>query len=379
MKKGTDMKLWVFRILLLLWVASLSCVCAEAEELEDNISLQEVQQVFDGLQGEGQEFSIESYVSSVMAGEQKLSLKNLADQAAEQILRQIQNQKNTFLRILALGLLAGIFANFSGVLGENSLGETGFYVTYLLLFATMTTGFYTVYQVALETLERVLDFMKALVPSFSLALCVGGGSGTSMAYYETMLIAISMMESLMTYVLLPGVQIYFFLSMLNLLSDNQFLRLTQLIRNFLRWCVKIFFGILIGYQGIQGLLLPVLDRLKSNTVWQTAKGLPGVGNTVGSLADTVVGSSILLKSAVGIGGMVCILILCGYPLLKLLVFMGMYQIGSAVVQPVSDRRIVAAMQSAAESGRLLLGYVFAGSMLFILSIIIVLLCTNCLG
>ena len=352
---------------------------AKETEWEDSISLGEVQQVFDGLQGTDSDFSIEKYVAAVMAGEQKFSIKSLADQAAEQILQQIENQKSTFFRILALGLLAGVFANFSGVLGEQSLGETGFYVTYLLLFATMAGGFYTVYQLAKETMDGVLAFMKTLVPSFSLALCIGSGSGTSLAYYETMLIAISIMESLMTYILLPGVQIYFFLSMLNLLSDNRFHRLTQLIRSFLQWCVKILFGILIGYQGIQGLLLPVLDRLKNNTVWQTAKGLPGVGNTVGSLADTVVGSSILLKSAVGIGGMVCILILCGYPLLKLLVFMGMYQIGSAVVQPVSDRRIVAAMQSAAESGRLLLGYVFAGSMLFILSIIIVLLCTNCLG
>ncbi len=353
---------------------------ARAEEAwEDSISLDEVQDTFDRLRGDGSEFSIQDYVSSVMAGEESFSMKEMSGQVARQVIGQMTEQKDTFIKILALGVLAGIFVNFSGTIGDHSLGETGFYITYLLLFATVTAGFFTAYQVARETMDNLLSFMKALVPSFSLALCVGTGSGTSLAYYETMLIIMGFMESLMTYFLLPGVQVYFFLSMLDMLSDNHFSKLRELVRTFLRWCIKILFGIMIGYQGIQGMLLPVLDRLKYNTAWQTAKGMPGVGNAVGSMADTVVGSSLLLKSAVGVGGMVCILILCCYPLIKLVVFMGMYQIGSAVLQPVSDRRMVAAMQSAAESGKLLLGYVFSGSMLFLFSILIVLLCTNCLS
>jgi stage III sporulation protein AE len=104
-----------------------------------------------------------------------------------------------------------------------------------------------------------------------------------------------------------------------------------------------------------------------------------VGNTFGSLADTVVGSGILIKSAVGVGGVICIGILCFYPLLKIIVFTIMYRVGSAVLQPVSDRRMVAAMQAAGESGKLLLGFVFAGTLLFVFSIIIVLFCSNCFG
>ena len=63
---------------------------------------------------------------------------------------------------------------------------------------------------------------------------------------------------------------------------------------------------------------------------------------------------------------------------KLLIFTVMYKIGGAVVQPVSDRRVAAALHAAAESGKILAGYVFAGALMFLLSIIIILICTNML-
>ncbi len=44
--------------------------------------------------------------------------------------------------------------------------------------------------------------------------------------------------------------------------------------------------------------------------------MPGVGNTAGSVMDTVYGSGLLIKSAVGVGGVIAIVILCLYPMMK---------------------------------------------------------------
>lgn len=343
---------------------------------QDSIPLDEVESAFRSMQGEESSFSIKEYVEDIMAGRASFSLAEIWNKGITHIADQFNNQRRVLFQILALGIIAGIFINFSGTIGDRNLGEMGFYVTYLLLFATMTTGFYMVYHVASETIGNLLDFMRALVPAFSLSLLMGTGGGTSAAYYESMLIAISLLEALMVNILLPGVQIYFFLSMMNQLAENHFSRLTELVRSFLRWSQKILFGVLVGYQGIQGILLPVIDRVKNNTVLQTAKGLPGVGNTVRSVADTVVGSGMLIKSAIGVGGLICILVLCFYPLVKILIFTLLYRIGGAVVQPVSDRRVAAALHAAAESGRILAGYVFAAALMFLISIIIVLVCTN---
>lgn len=344
----------------------------------DNFRLDEVQDVFDELveQEDGNRFSIRDYVSDILSGEASFSFREFGRNALLQLEAQFGGQKQTFLKILALGILSGIFLNFAGTIGDRDLSETGFYVTFLLLFVTMSAGFAAVSEIAEEAMENLLSFMKVLIPSFSLTLCMGAGTGTSVAYYETMLIAISLLEMCTLYIFFPGVQIYFMLNTINQLADNHFSKMAGLVRSFLRFGIRFLFGVLIGYQGIQGMLLPVMDKVKNNTLLRTAKGLPGVGSSIGSVADTVFGSGMLIKSAVGVGGVLCILVLCFYPLLKLFVFQLMYRAGSALVQPVSDKRVAAALQTAAESSMLLMQFVFAGALMFLLSITIVVVSTN---
>lgn len=342
---------------------------------QSELDLQDTDKVLEKNAGDST-FSLTGYVSDVMKGNVEFSFFHIVDGLVRFVEDGLQQQRKTLFRILALGIFAGIFVRFAGTFGDRELGETGFYVVFLLLTGIVSSGFYVVYEVAREALTHLVDFMKALVPSFSLALCYGGGTQTSLLFYETMLIAMGLLEMFMTGFLLPGVQIYFFMNVVNQLAENRFSKMVELIRSVLRWSIKILFAVLLGYQGIQGMLLPVMDKVKNNALWQSAKGLPGVGNTVGSVMDTLLGSGVLIKSAVGIGGIIGILLLCVYPLLKLLVFTLVYRIGGAIVQPVSDMRIVAILQSAAASGKILLGYVMAGTLMFVLSITIVLVCTN---
>ncbi len=347
-----------------------------SEDWRDAISLEEVERVFDQMQGKESDFSPSRYVEEVMEGRVDFSLPGLWKLIIGKLENQLADQKKSIFQILALGIIAGIFMNFAGTVGNKDLSETGFFITFLLLFATLSAGFYTAFEVAGQALEALLTFMKALIPAFSLTLCFGGATTTSLAYYETMLITLSLIEMLMVHVFLPGVQVYFLISMINQLANNRFSRMAELVRSFLRFSLKVLFGVLIGYQGIQGMLIPVMDKVKNNSMLQAAKGLPGVGNTLGSLADTVFGSGMLIKSAIGVGGLICILLLCFLPLVKIFVYTALYRLGSALLQPVSEKRVVSAVYAAAESGKLLMGYLFAGALMFLLSIIIILVCTN---
>ena len=375
------MKGMIMIAVLFLAMSPLSPPAAQAAETTPRIDFQrdlDLQQTDEIFQRSGDEtgFSLTDYVSEVMRGNVDFSLSSIGEGVLDSFGKQFGEHRKTILRILLLGVFAGIFVRFAGTIGDKELGETGFYVVFLLLTGLVSSGFYAAYEVANEALTYLVDFMKALIPSFSLALIYGGGTQTSLLFYETMLVAMGLLEMLMGGFLLPGVQIYFFMNVVNQLSEHRFSRMVDLVGSILRWSVRILFAVLIGYQGIQGMLVPVMDKVKNNTLWQSAKGLPGVGNTVGSVLETIFGSGVLIKSAVGVGGVIGILVICIYPLLKLLVFTLIYKVSGALIQPVSDGRIVAILQSAAASGKILLGYVLAGALMFTLSIAIVLVCTN---
>ena len=76
----------------------------------------------------------------------------------------------------------------------------------------------------------------------------------------------------------------------------------------------------LGYQGLQGLILPVMDQVKNNGILTAAKSVPGVGNLVGGAAQTLVGSTMLIKSAIGVGGVIGFVCVVFYPLLKMGIF-----------------------------------------------------------
>lgn len=135
---------------------------------------------------------------------------------------------------------------------------------------------------------------------------------------------------------------------------------------------------MLGYQGLQGLILPVMDQVKNNGILTAAKSVPGVGNLVGGAAQTLVGSTMLIKSAIGVGGVIGFVCVVFYPLLKMGIFTCFYKVAQALVQPVSSGGFCVAVAAAGECGKLLFQCLFYSTILFSLAILILLLATNLL-
>ena len=83
---------------------------------------------------------------------------------------------------------------------------------------------------------------------------------SSLAFYEAMLLAMGLLSMAMKYFLMPGVEIYFFLSVINQMAGHRFSKMVDLIGSILRMSIRILFAAMIGYQGIQGLLVPVRGK-----------------------------------------------------------------------------------------------------------------------
>lgn len=352
-------------------------VPVRAETLTNDIEIQKIQEAFEDATGGEVTFSLSEYLDKVQAGEESFSFRTLFQEVIHLFQEQWEAQSGQLIRLFLLGILAGIFTNFSEALGRKELGETGFFVVYLLLFTTITTGFFDIMQVANETLENLLVFMKVLVPSFAVTVAAGAQTATATGFYEMAMIGMTFVEIILVHILIPVVNIYFLLSLANQLTrEGRFSKMAELIHSFLRWTVKALFGVVVGFQGIQMLILPVADKVKQSAVTKTVSSLPGVGNTFGSVAETVLGTTSLIKSVAGVGGVIGICVICAIPLLKILIFVLTYKVSAAFIQPVSDRRIVKSMNAVAESSKILFSIVAVSGMLFLCSIAIVLWATN---
>lgn len=373
------MKQYIFfwLICLILSFIPVKLVCAEEiTDYMDDIDYDTIQKSVDEIL-ETDHFDVKEYVEKVVTGDSEVSFELLKQSVQTSLEHAFSGEKSIIIRLLAIAVIGAVFTNFSNVFKQNQVADVGFFVTYLLLFSVMTASFYIIAKLASTTLVNLLDFMKALVPSYFIAVTFSTGATTSIVFYQASLVLITIIETILVKVILPMINIYFVASLTNYIAKEDYLsKMVELIELVVSWTLKTMLGIVIGYNFIQGMIVPVADQFKKSTFMRAASVIPGVGNAIGGVTETVLGAGILVKNAVGTLGMILILCMIAAPIIKIAGYALLYKLGSAMVQPISDKRILECLNGASKGARLLLYTVFVGGVMLLLTIAIVMSSTN---
>ena len=337
----------------------------------------EIQYVIDDLLKGNNKFDFGKTVNELIRGENDLSFNQIIISVKDKVMGEIKENIKNFTAIIAIALIAAIFTNVSQAFKNNQVSDTGFYVTYLLLFAVLATSFITVSNIASNTIGSILDFMKVLVPTYIMALAFSTGSATSYVYYQSTLFLITFVDLILLKLIIPMINIQFIISIANNLSKEDMLsKLSELLEDGVSWLLKALLALVVALNTANGLLTPVADKLKKNGILKVAKAIPGVGEVIGGVAESVVSAGVLLKNAVGLAGVVVIIVICAVPLLKLGVTALIYKTSVAVVQPISDKRLINCISVAANACVLLLNTVIVGLVLFVVTITIIAVSTT---
>jgi stage III sporulation protein AE len=345
--------------------------------LPEDIDYSEIQEVIDDVMGSGNEFDFDGYIGKLMNGEESFSLSGIADQLLQSVKGEIKANLETFTTLITISLIAALFTNFSMAFKNNNVSETGYYVTYLLLFGLLISSFIVASQVAVKTLSSILDFMRVLVPSYMMTVAFTTGSATSIAYYEVALALITLVDFIIIKIVIPMINFYLIINLANNLSKEDMLsRLAELFSSAIGWLLKSLLAVVIGFNAIQGLIVPVVDQVKRSALLKASEAIPGIGDALGGVTETILGAGVLLKNAIGVAGLIVILAITAAPFLKLLMITVVYKVGSAALQPISDKRFIDCISAAAKSAAMLLQAVFVGAVLFLITITIVAVTTG---
>lgn len=369
----------VFRLTVIfaLFYLSGSGIAYGAYDLYDDINYDDIQEVIDNIMDREDAMDFGDYVGKLMSGEEAFSLSAIGNKLVQSISGEFKAHITTFGRLISIALIAAIFTNLSMAFKYHQVSETGYYVTYLLIFGLLISSFISASHIASTVIREVLDFMKALVPAYFMSVAFCSGSLSSFTFYKVALILITLVDFIIIKVLIPMVNFYLIIVLANNLSKEDMLsKLAGLLELIIKWTLRSLLAAVIGFQAIQGLIVPVADQVKRSTVFKASSALPGVGNAIGSVAETVIGAGILLKNAIGVAGLVVIIVICSIPMVQLTVVTLIYRFSSAALQPISDKRIIECISASAKSAEMLLQCVLVGAILFLLTITIVAISTG---
>lgn len=345
----------------------------------DQYDLSEIQRYIDGQASNGWNLSFADMMRNIMAGRLDSVMGQIGTSIRENLFSEVRNNGHMMGQIIILGIIGAVFTNFSNVFTGSQISETGFFVTYLLLFTYLAASFFTSISIAGGVVSQILDFMKALMPAFFLAAAFAGGSVSAVASYEFTLIAITAAQAVAVSVLLPMTKVYALLVMAGHVAKEDILsKLTDLLASAISWSLKTMVGLVLGFHLIQGLVLPYVDSMKTGAVQKIISVIPGIGNGANAVTSMVIGSGVLVKNTMGAAGVVILLIITVIPMLKLVILMILYQCVAAVLQPVCDKRIVSCISDMAKGHKILLSIAASAILLFVVTIAMVCASTNIL-
>ena len=319
-----------------------------------------------------EKMDFKSLVTALIEGDGKNAGELIMDFISDQFAYEFRYNRQNLAYMLLIAVIAAIFTNFSNAFQNRQVSEISFYVLYILLI-TMCLNAFRISMSGIEGhLETLLDFMRVLCPSYFLAVAIASGSSSSLIFYNIVLFLIYVVEVLILRFLLPVINIYIMVQVLNYLAGEEYLsQFAELLSKMVTWILKTLVTCVIGINVIQGMLAPAIDALKRSALTKTAEAIPGIGNAIGGVTDVVLGTAVLIKNGIGMAGAAVMIAICAIPIVQMALMTLMYKLTAALVQPVSDKRITGCISSVSQGYELLMKVVFSTGLLFLLTIAVV--------
>lgn len=281
---------------------------------------------------------------------------------------EMSSSKPLFVEMILLAILFAV-TNRVSMTCSKYVSNMSFLVVYGAMMILLMQSFLLVNEVLQEGLNAVMEFLQVVVPAYATTLMLSGNAASAGIFYELTFALVLIIESAMKYVLVPAIHIFVLLEFLDhLFEEEKLSKLAELIESGVSVALKIAFGSVIGISTVQSLLTTAKDRISGNMVLKSISMLPGIGNTLGSTGEILLGCGILVKNSIGIAAVLVLLFLCLMPIVKIFSFTFLYRFVVALLQPVADKRIVECIQGVARGSTMYLKVMVDTMLLFMIVI-----------
>lgn len=293
----------------------------------------------------------------------------IADWLRDALFYEIKNSWTLLVQVILLVVGFSILKNFSNAFQSAYIADLCFLMVYCVLAVMLLQSFLGFRDIAEEALNKIVEFMQALIPPFCLTMVFSAGAGTSAGFYQLAFLVVYLVQWLFLKILMPMIQLYVILELVNhFFEDEKFQNLTELMGELIGWGLKLAGAAVFGLTVVQNLIAPAKDKLASGTVSKAASVIPGIGNAINGISELLIGSGIMIKNCVGVAALIILVVLGAIPILKIWCMAFFYKLAAVVTEPVADKRIAGCLAGMAKGGMLYLRLVIYCLALFFLTI-----------
>lgn len=320
----------------------------------------------------GFSFDGEAVFADIISGDLWEAAKKLAGGLSEAILSQRGEFRTLFFTILMLGVAAALFSNFADLFKDHQVSDLAFYFIYLLLIAVLLRFFADTVVTVREILQDVTTFIRLYIPTYILAVGSASGAASASAGYQLLLVVVYLIEWGYLTFLLPFVQSYILLTVINgIWTGEKLSQLLELVQKVIGGSIKASVWLITGFSLLQSMISPVIDSVQSTAVKRALSAMPGLGDLTKGMFEMVMGSAILVKNSLGIYMTLALIGLCAIPVLKVALTACVIKLSAALIGIISDKRLTNCVNRVGEGNLMLLKMAMTSVGMFVIQVAVI--------
>ena len=275
--------------------------------------------------------------------------------------------------LIVLALIVAVLKTFQFNFANAEVSKLANGIIYLVLAIIALNSFKVAVVIAHNTITDMVDIMHAILPLLLTLLVSLGNITSATLFHPISYLIVNALSTIVVKVVFPLIFLAAILDIVNNLSDHyQVTGLASLFKQIGVGLLGITMTIFIAAIVTQGTIATVSDGVTIRTAkYLTGSFVPIIGGFLANTLDMIVGGSLLIKNAIGIFGVLIILIFCSFSIIKIIALVFIYRLAGAVIQPVSDTKLVDCLNRLGNNLLLIFATVVAVGIMFFTVIIII--------
>ncbi len=313
-------------------------------------------------------FSVDEILVSLAKGENIFSIREICARGINLLTSEVRSTVKIMIIILALSIMCTYLVNLQSGFGAESMGQTAFFTCYAIISGIGAAAFFEVVKCGQTVIENIAVFMRSLVPVVLACLVSAGAVISATAFEAVLMTVIEITEWIIETIFLPILMVSAALNIVNNMSERlNSEKLVQTMNKTVKWGLGILLTLFVGITGLQGIASGSADGLTVKvTRFAAANLIPIVGGILSETVETVMNCSVVIKNAVGITGIIIVVLVSAVPIIKTAACLILFRISAAIIQPISDKRIVKCISEFADSVSCVLSIMVAVTIMFII-------------
>lgn len=254
------------------------------------------------------------------------------------IFKDVINMIPAFATVTAIALLSAVVSAAEGsIIGKASskIVHLACYSLIILIISTMMVGIVSDCVACINNVKRQIEIITPILATLTV---LTGGTGSAAIYQPSAIFLSGGAVEIVSTIIFPAavaVVVLDFMSKLN--TQMTFSGVTALIKSILKWVIGITITVFSIFITVQSSASSLFDGIIFKaTKFVVGNSIPIVGNFISSGFDMLTSAGLLIRSSVGVCGLILLLMEIIQPIIALVAFSTILKVVGAIVQPIGE-------------------------------------------